>query len=843
MADLIEAFDWRSTSIGPIDQWPRSLASITRLLINSPMPMVLLWGADGVMIYNDTYSEFAGARHPGLLGSKVLEGWPEVAEFNANVMKVGLAGGSLSYKDQELVLFREGRPDKATLDLNFSPAFGDDGRPAGVLAIVVETTERVRSEKRLSFLYRLADAIAPSWNAERILATTMRMVGEYLNVSICAYADMDEDEDGFTIRGDWTAPGSPSIVGHYQLADFGKLAVRNLSARLPLIINDNLAELEPEEAATFQNIGIAATICMPLVKDGRLTALMAIHDNRPRVWTDDELALISEVTERAWAHIERVGVEADLRASEEQFRVFAQTIPNQLWAADAKGDLYWFNRQVIDYSGHGQDDLSGSGWSSLVHPEDLPQASAAWAHSVASGEIYEVEFRVRRHDGEYRWFLVRAEPTRDAAGRVTGWVGTNTEIEEQRRQASDLEALAQSLESQVAARTAELMSAEEALRQSQKMEAVGQLTGGLAHDFNNLLTAISGGLEMIALRIGQGRHEDVERYSVAAQSAAKRAAALTHRLLAFSRRQTLDPRPTDVNRLVAGMEELVDRTLGPEIALIVEPAEDLWPAMVDQNQLENALLNLVINARDAMPEGGCLTIATANKTFDLDDARENELESGEYIFLCVSDTGSGMTPDVIAKAFDPFFTTKPLGVGTGLGLSMVYGFVRQSGGQVRIHSEPDGGTRLCLYLPRIDDELPSATGDADAVALPRASDGDTVLVVDDEAGIRMLVTDILGELGYESLEAEDGKEGLAILQSEARIDLLITDVGLPGGMNGRQMADEARRSRPDLKILFITGYAENAVLGEGNLDTGMHVMTKPFELDALGRRIRELIEG
>ena len=316
---------------------------------------------------------------------------------------------------------------------------------------------------------------------------------------------------------------------------------------------------------------------------------------------------------------------------------------------------------------------------------------------------------------------------------------------------------------------------------------------------------------------------------------------MTHRLLAFSRRQTLDPKLTDVNRLVSGMEELVGRTVGPGIELEVVGAAGLWPVLVDQNQLENALLNLVINARDAMPDGGRLTIETGNRWLDPRAARERDLDPGQYVSLCVSDSGSGMTPEVIAKAFDPFFTTKPLGVGTGLGLSMIYGFARQSGGQVRIYSDDGQGTMVCVYLPRSHGAVESAASKSDAPALPRAAAGDTVLVVDDEAGIRMLIIDILEELGYQSLEAEDGQEGLAILQSDARVDLLISDVGLPGGMNGRQMADAARLARPDLKVLFITGYAENAVIGNGQLDPGMHVMTKPFELDSLGRRIKELI--
>lgn len=422
-------------------------------------------------------------------------------------------------------------------------------------------------------------------------------------------------------------------------------------------------------------------------------------------------------------------------------------------------------------------------------------------------------------------------------------VAERTRVATARRRAEiELKNLAASLEQQVEERTKELSAAEDALRQSQKMEAVGQLTGGLAHDFNNLLTGITGSLEMIQIRLAQGRTGDVDRYVQASQGAARRAASLTHRLLAFSRRQTLAPKPTSLKDLVNGMTDLIERTVGPAITVEVVNAAGLWPVLVDPSQLENALLNLCINARDAMPEGGKITIETGNRWLDRRAATERDMEPGQYVSLCVSDTGTGMSSDTISKAFDPFFTTKPIGMGTGLGLSMIYGFTRQSGGQTRIYSELGQGSMVCLYLPRYlgEAEQPDAAETEPNLA-PRARQGETVLVIDDEPTIRMLVTDILEGLGYAALEASDGKAGLKILESDARVDLLITDVGLPGGMNGRQVADAARTQRPDLKVLFITGYAENAVLSHGHLDPGMHVLTKPFSMEAMSQRISELL--
>jgi signal transduction histidine kinase len=414
-------------------------------------------------------------------------------------------------------------------------------------------------------------------------------------------------------------------------------------------------------------------------------------------------------------------------------------------------------------------------------------------------------------------------------------------LEEIRQGERALRELAAELERRVEERTRELVLAEEALRQSQKMEAVGQLTGGLAHDFNNLLTGISGSLQLLQTRLSQGRVNELDRYITAAEGAARRAASLTHRLLAFSRRQTLDPKPTNINRLISDLEELVRRTVGPSIEVEVVGAAGLWTALVDPNQLENALLNLCINARDAMPNGGRLTIETANKWLDERAARERELSPGQYLSLCVTDTGTGMTPEVMKRAFDPFFTTKPLGQGTGLGLSMIYGFARQSGGSVRIYSEVGKGTTMCLYLPRHHGRDEEAHNAGEWEPSPRAAQGETVLVVDDEPTVRMLVADVLQELGYTAIEVTDGNAGLQVLRSDQRIDLLITDVGLPGGINGRQVADGAREVRPDLKVLFITGYAENAVVGNGHLDPGMQVLAKPFPMEALASRIKDLM--
>lgn len=483
-----------------------------------------------------------------------------------------------------------------------------------------------------------------------------------------------------------------------------------------------------------------------------------------------------------------------------------------------------------------------------VHTEDRDGLTCAINEAIARGGAYSHQYRVRRADGKYNWIEANGRVECAPDGTPLRFPGVLIDVEHRRnveaerdRANAALRALNDTLEQRVLARTADLMQAEEKLRQSQKMEAVGQLTGGLAHDFNNLLAGISAALELMEKRIAQGRWKDVDKYMVTAQGATKRAAALTHRLLAFSRRQTLDPRPTDVNSLIVGMTELIQRTVGPSIDLKTVAAPDLWPALVDASQLENALLNLCINARDAMPDGGRITVETANRTIEAPSARALDMPAGEFLCLCVTDTGTGMSTEVIAKAFDPFFTTKPLGQGTGLGLSMIYGFTKQSGGQVRVHSQVGQGTEMCIYLPRYRGHAPQHQVPEDCTTTPLAKTGETILIVDDEPTVRMLLKDVLSELGYRLLEAADSVEGLEALRSSVHIDLLITDVGLPGGMNGRQMADAGREIRPQLKTLFITGYAENAVIGSGQLGPGMQVLTKPFAVDTLVSRVSNLM--
>lgn len=455
--------------------------------------------------------------------------------------------------------------------------------------------------------------------------------------------------------------------------------------------------------------------------------------------------------------------------------------------------------------------------------------------------ILQIDSRVPRQFTESDTLFLRsyANLLAGAVDRLRLRLALEEQVSERTRELTDANAKLQ-------AEAAERGRVEETLRQSLKMEAVGQLTGGLAHDFNNLLAGISGSLELVRMRIAQGRTAEIGRYIEIAMTSVSRAAALTHRLLAFSRRQTLDPKPTNVNQLIAAMKELFVRTVGPGVQVETKLATDPWPALCDPNQLENALLNLILNARDAMPEGGHLLIETRNSIFPNSHGAPKgvppgKMPAGEYMGLFVIDTGTGMPSDVIAHAFDPFFTTKPAGEGTGLGLSMIYGFVQQSGGHVLLSSEEGQGTTVAIYLPRHLGAADDA-GEVDGETTPQeAKVGAVVLLVEDELAVRMVVAEVLSDLGYKVLEADNSQSGLRIVETRARIDLLLTDVGLPGGMNGRQLADAAREQRPGLKVLFLTGYAENAAVGNGRMEPGMEVMTKPFDLDKLVAKVKEMI--
>ncbi len=547
----------------------------------------------------------------------------------------------------------------------------------------------------------------------------------------------------------------------------------------------------------------AAVVIDPIHKDGQLVGFAKIT----RDMTEQRAAQLATLE------------------SERRFRLLVQGVTDYaIFMLDPRGHVANWNSGAARIKGYTESEIVGQHFSRFYTPEDRSAGvpSAALEKARREGR-YEAEGWRCRKDGTRFWAGVVVDAIHDDEGHLLGFAKITRDLTERREAQLQLE------------------QSREQLFQSQKMEAIGQLTGGLAHDFNNLLTGISGSLELLGARIAQGRLGDLDRYIIGAQGAVSRAAALTHRLLAFARRQTLDPKPTNANKLILGVEDLIQRTVGPAIKVETALGIDVWPILCDPNQLESAILNLCINARDAMPDGGRLIIETANSAVDGRNASERDMQPGHYVAVKVTDTGTGMPREVVARAFDPFYTTKPAGQGTGLGLSMVYGFAKQSEGQAHLESAVGKGTTVRLYLPRYHGEVEEEKEQAKPERTARSEAGKTVLVVDDEPTVRMVVIEVLEDLGCAAIEAADTISGLKVLQSDVRIDLLITDVGLPGGINGRQMADAARVRRPRLKVLFITGYAENAALSNGHLLPGMHVLTKPFAMDRLAARIKDII--
>ncbi|MDE2470526.1 MAG: PAS domain-containing protein [Bradyrhizobium sp.] len=811
MGALMRAHDWSANPLGGPESWPQSLRTAVRLLLNTNHPMFIWWGPQLIQFYNDAYRQTMGPeRHPSALGQGGRECWGEIWHIIGPQIDQVMSGGGATWHENQLVpVTRHGALQQVYWTYGFSPI--DEGdRVGGVLVVCRDVTAdyvaAAALREREAELARVQQ-IGRIGGLEVDLRTGFfnRRSPEYLAIhGLLPDATHESHED-------WLRRIHPDDrdATEKKFLDAVASNVRDYTARYRIV--------RPIDGEV-RWISVRSTIERDA--DGRAVRLVGAH---------------SDITEQ-------VLVEQALRQSEERYRTLADQLAelnatlaqrveektrerDRIWnvsqdlllVADRNGIWKTVNPAWTRTLGWSEAELLNRTSQWLEHPDDNGKTRAQVEKLGRSEATIKFESRFRHKDGSYRWLSWTGVPDQD-----------------------HIYAVARDITAEKAAAD-RLRAAEEALRQSHKMEAVGQLTGGIAHDFNNLLTGIVGSLDLLQTRLNQGRVDNVAHYIDAAMTSANRAAALTHRLLAFARRQPLVPKSVDANQLVVSLEDLLRRTIGEAIDLTIVASDDLWNTLCDPNQLESALLNLAINARDAMPDGGKLAISTCNARFDDTMADAPALSPGEYVCIGVTDTGTGMSAEVAARAFDPFFTTKPIGQGTGLGLSMIYGFARQSNGQATIDSKPGHGTTVRLYLPRHQKagarEPPSA-----AVSDERASTGETVLVVEDEPVVRGVVLEMLGEQGYQTFEAVDGPAGLQILRSDRRIDLLVTDVGLPG-MNGRQLADQAREMRPDLKILFITGYAESVAMAGGFLQPGMEMITKPFDLGNLSRRIRAMVSG
>jgi PAS domain S-box-containing protein len=691
-------------------------------------------------------------------------------------------------------------------------------------------------QTRTDFLLSLEDAIRPLVDASDITHTAARFLGQHMGVNRCAYADVEDDQDTFNLTGNFNA-GVASIVGRYTFAQFGSECLRLMRANLPYVVEDS--ELDPrthEVLDSYRLTAIRAVICVPLHKAGRFVAAMAVHQNQPRHWQDGEVELVQQVASRCWESIERARVTRELQVLNEklarqvQYRTDALSRSEQqlaqlvngildcgIYMLDPSGRIISWNPGAQRIKGYTANEIIGENFASFYIDDDraagLPERALRIARDT--GKFEGEGWRVRK-DGSRFWASVLIDPIYASDGTLSGFAKITRDMSERR-------------------------AMQERLNQSQKMEAIGQLTGGVAHDFNNLLTVILGNLDTI-MRHTPAEAQKIRRAAEQATRGAERAAALTHQLLAFSRQQPLMPKSINVNHLITGMLELIRRTLPENVSVASLLGTKLGHVNVDPNQLESAILNLVVNARDAMTNGGTLTVETQQRVIDeLYAQRVGDLAAGRYTVIGITDTGSGMSKEVMTRAFDPFFTTKPQGEGTGLGLSQVFGFVKQSGGHVKLYSELDRGTAVRIYLPQLEGEVDPQHAKAED-DMPRARAHEMVLVVEDEADVLSYSTESLRELGFNVLHARNADAALHIIAARSDIHLLFTDVGLPG-MNGRELAEQARTVRPTLRVLFTTGYARDTVFQQGQLEANAELLTKPFNQAQLAQRVRQVLDA
>lgn len=811
MGRRIRALDWSATPFGAPASWPPALRMAVSLCLNTAMPTAIYWGRDLRLIYNDAWAPIAGEKHPWALGRPAREVWADIWHvIEPQLAGVLDTGQGFAVADQLLPMERGGRAQQTHWDYSFAPILDDEsGAVCGIFNQGNETTARLTAERALrASEERLEYALGAS-----------NTVGTW---------DWDIPNDRVT--------ADARFARLYGVDPAEAAAGASIGTFFQGIHPDDLPRVEAAVRAAMESGERLASEYRLLQPDGTVR-WVAVEGRCTRASDATPLrfpGIAFDITERK-------RVEEALRQSEERFRAIADFVDQMIWSTLPDGYHDYYNQRWYDFTGVPQGSTDGEGWNEIFHPDDQERAWTIWRHSLETGEPYHIEYRLRHHSGQYRWVLGRAQPVRDSDGRILRWYGTCTDIQEIVDAREVLARSREELERQIADRTAELMRAEEQLRQAQKMEAVGQLTGGIAHDFNNMLAVVIGGLNLLERRLERG-DTDVGRYVEAAKDGANRAAALTQRLLAFSRQQPLEPEVLDVNAMVAGLIDLLGRTLGEHVEIRTAPGEGLWPVRVDPSQLENVILNLSVNARDAMPGGGMLTIATANLSVAEDEARALAAPPGDYVRIAVTDTGAGMPPEVIERAFDPFFTTKEVGKGSGLGLSQVFGFVQQSGGHVGIDSRIGAGTTLNVCLPRYTGAEAPQRLRAPRTEAPAGSPDEVILVVEDDERVRNWSVEALRELGYTVLHAATGGEAIRIIESGQGVTLLFTDLVMPG-ITGRELAVLARRRLPELKLVYTTGYTGNAPVHVAVPEGDPATLQKPFSFEQLARKLREALDG
>lgn len=696
---------------------------------------------------------------------------------------------------------------------------------------------RARVEE-LRFLAELDEAMRGARDAQAAMLTAATLLAKRLGASRCAYADVDVDNDRFVIRNDYAAPEIESSAGTYSLDLFGPRAAADMRGGHTLVVRDVAAELASGEGREmFLAIDISAIVCCPLVKGGRLVAMMAVHQSHPRDWQSREIALVKLVVERCWLHIERVGAEARLRESEERLRLATEHADIGFWDVDPVHDqLIWPARVKAMFGISADVPVTMQDFYNGLHPDDLEATGAAYAAAAdpESRALYDVEYRtIGKEDGVLRWVAAKGRGVFEG-DRCVRLLGTAIDITARKAIDEQLHHLNETLEQRVVDEVAERTKAEDALRQAQKMEAVGQLTGGVAHDFNNLLTIIKSSTDL--MRRPGLPEERRRRYVDAISDTVDRAAKLTGQLLAFARRQSLKPEVFEPGVRIRAIAEMLRTIMGSRVEIIADIRAENCFVEADVSQFETALVNMAVNARDAMDGEGTLTIAVED-LLRLPAIRGHAGGAGPFIAVSLADTGMGIPSEKLSQIFEPFYTTKEVGKGTGLGLSQVFGFAKQSGGDIDVDSTVGAGTRFTLYLPRVErrPEAESEHGEARFATISGGS-GQRVLVVEDNVDVGTFSTQLLSDLGYETTWAANGNEALKILAEVHRFDAVFSDVVMPG-MSGVELGLEIRKRHPGLPVVLTSGYSH--VLAEEGRH-GFELLKKPYAVEDLSRILRSV---
>lgn len=866
---LVASFDWAATSLGARAAWPQSLRSTVDIVLNSPIPMVLLHGAERTMLYNDAYVAIVAHRHPQALGASVHLVWPELRVWNEDAVQRGLAGELQTYRQKALMLQHGTAQEQHWFDLYYAPACDENGRIVGVLCSAIDVTAQLKTQLQQEIdtdaLHAINTTLVSEGDAvkranhqratseERLLAAERNARASSSFVRLL----LDSTDEAFysVDRNGLTTLCNAAFVRLLGFDDEHQALGRSLHE----VIHHSHPDGSPYEAADSPICRAAQTGEAAHVEHEIFFRLdgssFPVEYRVHPIWNDGELqgaiCNFRDITSR----MERLEA---LRASEERLSAIFGQASVGMSELDLKGNFKRVNGALCRILGRQPEEMLTINVDDIIHPDDRPGNTLLFQRLVANGEPFALEKRYIKPDGNYVWISSNISRIVDADGYPQALISVKTDISERRRVEEALRQLNDTLEQRVREEVRQRTDTEEALRQSQKMEALGQLTGGVAHDFNNVLQIIAGNLQLLETSLDAPGDATARMRLEKAISAVDRGAKLSAHLLAFARRQPLEPVVTNLGRMVRNMDDLLRRVLGDAIAIETVVSGGLWNTLVDPSQMENVILNLAINARDAMAGDGKLTIELGNAMLDRHYVQTRaDLEAGQYVLLSVSDNGSGMPTDVLEKAFDPFFTTKPEGEGTGLGLSMAYGFVKQSRGHISIYSEPDQGTTIKIYLPR------SIHAEASLLEMPTGPIGggnETIMVVEDDASLRTTVVDILTTLGYRVLKAENASAALETLTAAAdsfhpdtdtpdcpagidSVDLLFTDVVMPGPLRSTELAEHAKRLFPDIAVLYTSGYTRDAIVHGGRLDPGVELLSKPYHQEDLARKIRHMLQN